>query len=171
MVASVFKISSCVVQKKGSHTCHTHSLTRIKSVWYVDSIKTDTCCSAKGAITDLAILVTPTACELLEAFPLETTLSGSQVDPSTCRCSDGCSSGVRNRCEDGLRGQVCDIRSFPVRFQNRNIFARETIRDFYFTKYKMYMHYDIHLLRIRHEPKEHNRKSNADSINTLTVGL
>lgn len=32
----------------------------------------------------------------------------------------------------------------------------------------MYLHYDIQLLRIRDEPKMHNRKLNADSINTLT---
>lgn len=43
-------------------------------------------------MTDLAILVTPTACELLEALPLETTLSGSQMEPSTLRCSEGWSS-------------------------------------------------------------------------------
>lgn len=56
-------------------------------------MKTDTCCSASGAMTDLAILVTPTACELLEALPLETTLRGSQVEHSTCRCSEGRRSG------------------------------------------------------------------------------
>ncbi|KAG7236500.1 hypothetical protein INR49_000874 [Caranx melampygus] len=48
-------------------------------------MKTETCCWARGAMTDLAILVTPTACELLEALPLETTLSGSQMELSTWR--------------------------------------------------------------------------------------
>lgn len=43
-------------------------------------------------MTDLAIFVTPTACELLEALPLETTLSGSQMELSTFRCSEGWSS-------------------------------------------------------------------------------
>jgi len=56
-------------------------------------MKTETFCWASGAMTDLAILVTPTACELLEALPLETTLSGSQMEFSTCKCSEGWSSG------------------------------------------------------------------------------
>lgn len=59
-------------------------------------MKTETCCWASGAMTDLAILVTPKACELLETFPLEATLSGSHTDPSTFRCSDGGSSGANN---------------------------------------------------------------------------
>lgn len=79
-------------------------------------MKTDTCCSANGAITDLAILVTPTACELLEVLPLETTFSGSQVEPSTCKCSDGWSSGGRE-CDRGHTGsKYTSFKTFPVFF-------------------------------------------------------
>jgi hypothetical protein len=34
----------------------------MKSVWYVDSISTDTWCSASGVMTERAILVTPAVC-------------------------------------------------------------------------------------------------------------
>ena len=56
----------------------------------MDSISTDTWCSASGAITDRAILVTPAACA---AAPLgDGTFSTSQVASATCRNSDGGSS-------------------------------------------------------------------------------
>ena len=66
-------------------------------------MKTDTCCWARGAMTDLAIFVTPTACELLDALPLETTLRGSQTELSTSKWSEDGSSGQRGRGGGGVR--------------------------------------------------------------------
>lgn len=68
----------------------------MKSVWYVESISTETWCSASGAMTDLAILVTPVAWEPEGARPLETTLSTSHVESATCMNSEGGSS-VRDK--------------------------------------------------------------------------
>lgn len=49
--------------------------------------------SASGAITDLAILVTPMGCELEALPPPETTLRASHVESATLMCSDWGSSG------------------------------------------------------------------------------
>lgn len=57
-------------------------------------------------MTDLAIFVTPTACELLEALPLETTLSGSQMELSTLRCSEGWSSECIEESSESVGGHV-----------------------------------------------------------------
>lgn len=69
------------------------SLTRMKSVWYVESISTETWCSASGAITDRAILVTPVAWgQPGGSRPLDTTLSTNHVESATCMNSEGGSS-------------------------------------------------------------------------------
>lgn len=61
----------------------------------MDSISTDTWCSASGAMTERAIFVTPAACT---AAPLwDDTFSTSQVASATCRNSEGGSSAGRGR--------------------------------------------------------------------------
>ena len=60
----------------------------MKSVWYVDSMNTEMLWSASGAMTDLAILVTPIGWEL-EAFPPpDTTFRANHVASATLMCSD-----------------------------------------------------------------------------------
>lgn len=73
------------------------TLTRMKSVWYVDSMKTEMLWSASGAMTDLAILVTPIGCELEALPPPDTTLRASHVASATLMCSDWGSSGKGQR--------------------------------------------------------------------------
>ena len=58
--------------------------------------------SASGAMTDLAILVTPMGWELEKLPPPDTTLRASQVASATLRCSEEGSSG------GGHRRQACD---------------------------------------------------------------
>lgn len=58
--------------------------------------------SASGAMTDLAILVTPIGWELEKLPPPDTTLRASQVASATLRCSEEGSSG------GGHRRQGCD---------------------------------------------------------------
>ena len=61
--------------------------------------------SASGAMTDLAILVTPMGCEPEKPPPPDTTFSASQVAPATLRCSEeGSSGGGRG----GHGRQACD---------------------------------------------------------------
>lgn len=73
------------------------TLTRMKSVWYVDSMKTEMLWSASGAMTDFAILVTPMGCELEALPPPDTTLRANHVASATLMCSDWGSSVNRQR--------------------------------------------------------------------------
>lgn len=56
-------------------------------------MKTEMLWSASGAMTDLAILVTPMGCELEALPPPDTTFRASQVASATLMCSDWGSSG------------------------------------------------------------------------------
>lgn len=58
----------------------------------MESISTETWCSASGAMTERAILVTPVAWQPEGAQPLETTLSTNHVESATCMNSEGGSS-------------------------------------------------------------------------------
>lgn len=69
----------------------------MKSVWYVDSMNTEMFWSASGAMTDLAILVTPMGWELEKLPPPDTTLRASQVASATLRCSEEGSSAGEDR--------------------------------------------------------------------------
>lgn len=68
------------------------TLTKIKSVWYVDSMNTEILWSANGAMTDFAIFVTPIGWELVALPPPDTTLRANHVASATLRYSDSGSS-------------------------------------------------------------------------------
>lgn len=72
----------------------------------MESISTETWCSASGAMTDLAILVTPVAWQPAGARPLETTLSTSHVESATCMNSEGGSSARGKGREESCQGRI-----------------------------------------------------------------
>lgn len=68
--------------------------------------------SANGAMTDLAILVTPMGCELEKLPPPDTTFKASQVASATLRCSEEGSS-VGGEADDTWKACDCDGSSGP----------------------------------------------------------
>lgn len=62
-------------------------------------MKTEMLWSASGAMTDLAILVTPMGCELEALPPPDTTFRASQVASATLMCSD-CGSSEKAQREE-----------------------------------------------------------------------
>lgn len=62
-------------------------------------MKTEMLWSASGAMTDLAILVTPMGCELEALPPPDTTFRASQVASATLMCSD-CGSSEKPQGEE-----------------------------------------------------------------------
>lgn len=65
-------------------------------------MKTEMLWSASGAMTDLAILVTPMGCELEALPPPDTTFRASQVASATLMCSD-CGSSEKPQGEEAWK--------------------------------------------------------------------
>lgn len=70
-------------------------------------MKTEMLWSASGAMTDLAILVTPMGCELEALPPPDTTFRASQVASATLMCSD-CGSSEKSQGQGDVDGQAAN---------------------------------------------------------------